>query len=68
MDKPVVALIVGRSVPPGKQMGHAGALIAREEHGADAKREALRRAGALVADTLWDVPELAARALSGRRA
>jgi succinyl-CoA synthetase alpha subunit len=68
MTKPVVALIVGRSVPPGKQMGHAGALIAREEHGADAKREALRRAGALVADTLWDVPELAARALSGRRA
>lgn len=65
MGKPAVALVVGRSVPPGKQMGHAGALIAQEDHGADAKREALRRAGCLVADTIWEIPDLVAQALSG---
>ncbi len=63
MDTPVVAMIVGRSVPVGKQMGHAGALLADEGHGAEAKREALRRAGCAIADAVWEVPGLVARAL-----
>lgn len=66
MTKPVVALIVGRSVPPGKTMGHAGALIAREDQGAEAKERALRAAGCLIADTLWDIPPLVSQALAGR--
>jgi len=63
LPKPVVALVAGRTVPPGRRMGHAGALIAREDETADAKREALRRAGCVLADTTWEIPALLAQAL-----
>ena len=48
--KPVVALIVGRHAPPGKQMGHAGALVEGTRETATAKRAALAEAGAVIAD------------------
>lgn len=48
--KPVLALITGRHAPPGRQMGHAGALIGSDRETATAKREALREAGVLIAD------------------
>ncbi|CAN5297508.1 succinate--CoA ligase subunit alpha [soil metagenome] len=54
--KPVVTAIVGRSAPPGKAMGHAGALIRSDRETADAKRGALREAGAIVVDSVDDLP------------
>lgn len=56
--KPLVALIVGRHSPQGKQMGHAGALIGNERETAAAKREALAQAGALIADNPEHLVEL----------
>lgn len=46
--KPVVTMIVGRHAPPGKRMGHAGALIGGDRETAEAKLAALQAAGALV--------------------
>jgi len=56
--KPVFALIVGRSAPPGAQMGHAGAIIEGEEGTAQYKIEALRDAGAVIASRPAEIPEL----------
>lgn len=49
MSKPVVAYIAGATAPPGKKMGHAGAIISGSQGTAQAKMEALRKAGARVA-------------------
>lgn len=50
VQKPIAALIVGRSAPPERRMGHAGALAGAERETAAAKRAALREAGVHVAD------------------
>ena len=62
-DKPVVAYIAGRSAPEGKRMGHAGAIISGDFGTAQGKIRALTEAGALIADTPWDVPQLIKRIL-----
>ena len=49
--KPVAALIVGRHAPAEKRMGHAGALVESGREAADAKRQALAAAGAIVCDS-----------------
>lgn len=67
MRKPVIAYVAGRWAPREKRMGHAGAIV---EHGNDtalAKIEALRVAGAVVADQVTEVGMLVARALGGGR-
>jgi succinyl-CoA synthetase alpha subunit len=61
--KPVVAYIAGRNAPEGKRMGHAGAIISGSSGTAAAKIAAFQEAGALVADTPWDVPVLLHKAL-----
>ncbi len=63
MSKPVVAFIAGRTAPPGKRMGHAGAIIEGSIGTADAKIERLREAGVRVAETLLDVVKEVRRVL-----
>jgi succinyl-CoA synthetase alpha subunit len=63
MKKPVVAYIAGKSAPPGKRMGHAGAIIERGRGTFEGKVKALTEAGAAVAMLPFEVPELIKRAL-----
>lgn len=65
MTKPVVAFIAGRASPPGKKMGHAGAIVSGNFGSYDGKRSALEKANVAVADTPAEIPQLLNRAFAG---
>jgi succinyl-CoA synthetase alpha subunit len=63
MTKPVAGFIAGTTAPPGKRMGHAGAIVSGGKGTAEAKITAMRDAGIVIAQTPSDMGEAMVRAL-----
>lgn len=57
MKKPVIAFIAGKAAPMGKRLGHAGAIIEGEMGTAENKIRVLKENGAIIAETLSEIPE-----------
>ena len=68
VDKPVIGYIAGFTAPPGKTMGHAGAIVSGSQGTAQAKAQALEARGVRVGRTPTEVAEIAAEILGRVRA
>jgi succinyl-CoA synthetase alpha subunit len=66
MTKPVIAFVAGSTAPPGRRMGHAGAIIAGASGTAQAKKEALAACGATIVDSPADIGAATQRVLRER--
>jgi succinyl-CoA synthetase alpha subunit len=65
VDKPVVGFIAGLTAPPGRRMGHAGAIISGSSGTAQAKIEAMKNAGISVVENLGEIGDVCKEAFQG---
>ena len=67
VKKPVIGFIAGRTAPPGRRMGHAGAIISGGKGTAEAKIEAMKKAGIHTVESPADIGQAVADALSKKK-